>query len=204
MTAALDEATTLGAQARKLTDDPPKWEAALVEGLSAVKRAESIANSGEGGEDLRSRVVAAREDLEAADRDRRMIAQLEQARIQRAAAVKDGVDNAGAAALYATAFEQDMGLAALEPDQAAERINQRVIRDELLAALAEWADITANINDKQRLRNLLQAADPDPNSFRNRINAFTAQKDWEGLRRLAFTPERSTSPRCGKPIWAGY
>jgi len=204
VTAALDEATTLGTQARKLTDDPPKWEAALAEGLSAVKRAEGIVNSGEGGEDLRSRVSAVREDLEAADKDRTMIARLEQARIQRADAVKDGVDNAGAAALYATVFEQDMGLAALEPEQAADRINRRVIRDELLAALAEWADITANKNDKQRLRKLLQAADPDPASFRNRINAFTVQKDWEGLQRLAFSPEALNQPTVRQAYLAGY
>jgi tetratricopeptide (TPR) repeat protein len=194
VTAALDEAATLGGQARKLTDDPTKWEAALGEALSAVKRAEGVLNGGVGTEELRGRVGGVREELDAADKDRRMIAHLEEARIQQAEAGKDGFDNAGSAALYAKAFEQDMGLAALAPEEAADQINRRGIRKELLAALADWANVTPNKADEQRLRVFLQAADPDPASFQNRINAFTTQKDWEGLRQLAFRPETLNLP----------
>jgi eukaryotic-like serine/threonine-protein kinase len=194
VTAALDEAATLGGQARKLTGDPVKWEAALSEGLSAVKRAEGVLNGGVGAPELRGRVEAAREELEAADKNRRMIARLEEARMQQAEAGTDGFDNAGAAALYATAFEQDMGLAALTPEEAADRINHRDIRKELLAALADWANLTPNKDEEQRLRVLLQATDSDPASFQNRMNAFAAQKDGDGLRKLAFRPETLDQP----------
>jgi serine/threonine-protein kinase len=194
VTAALDEAATLGGQARKLTDDPAKWEAVLGEALSAVKRAEGVLNGGVGTEELRGRVGAVREDLEAADKDRRMIAHLEEARIQQAEAGKDGFDNAGSAALYASAFEQDMGLAVLAPEAAADRINRRVIRKELLAALADWANVTPNQEEEQRVRVLLQAADPDPASFQNRLNTLTTKKDTEGLRQLAFRLETLNQP----------
>ena len=55
VTAALEEATVFGKQAAGLHDDPAKWEEALVEALSAVKRADGVLNSGEGGDDLRGR-----------------------------------------------------------------------------------------------------------------------------------------------------
>ncbi len=46
MTAALEDATTFARQAAGLHDDPAKWEAALVEALSAVKRAAGVLNNG--------------------------------------------------------------------------------------------------------------------------------------------------------------
>ncbi len=194
VTAALDESAALGAQARKLTDDPTKWEATLGEALSAIKRAEAVLNNGDSTEELSRRVAAARQDLEANDKDRRMMARLDEAQIQQAEAGKEGFDNTGSAALYATAFEEDMSLSALAPKDAAEQINRRVIREELLAALTDWLNITASKNEKQRLNDLLQETDSDPNSFRNRMNALTAKRDWAGLARLASSPEALNQP----------
>ena len=195
MTAALDEAATLGKQAATLTADPARWEAALAEALLAVKRAEGLLNNGEGAEELRERVAALREELEAADKDRRMVARLEEARLQGAVAGKEsGFDYAREAVQYAAAFEEDMRLRSLSADRAAEGINKRAIREELLAALADWSNITPNQKDQQRLRGILKAADPDVTTFRNRWNAAMAQKDWDGLRHLAFGPEASTQP----------
>ena len=134
VTAALEDATAFGKQATGLHDDPAKWEAALVEALSAVKRAEGVLNSGvDDTGQLRPRVDAARAELESADRDRRMVARLEEARFQEAAAGQNGFDAAGAVSLYAAAFRQDdKGWDSLETDEAAAHINQRAIREDLV------------------------------------------------------------------------
>ncbi len=153
VTAALEEAAALGRQASGLHDDPTKWEAALAEARSAVRRADGVLNSGvDDAGALRPRVDAARTELEAADKDRRMVARLEEARFQQAAAGNGGrFDYAGMAALYAAAFRED-GLDLSSPEAAAaERINGRAIRDDLLAALANWSNGTPNEDEKQRV-----------------------------------------------------
>jgi tetratricopeptide (TPR) repeat protein/tRNA A-37 threonylcarbamoyl transferase component Bud32 len=196
VTAALEEATALGKQAATLKDDPEKWGAALTVALSAVKRAEGVLNNGEGGEDLRARVGALRAELEVAEKDERMIAALEAARFQEAnAGHEGGYDVEGAVAMYKAAFQQDdQGWDSLEPDEAAARINQRAIRDDMLAALADWSNITANKQDSEKPRVILQAADPDPASVRNRWNAAMEKKDLDGLRRLATSSEVRDQP----------
>ena len=195
VTAALEEATTLGKQAATLQDDPAKWGVALKMALSAVERAQGVLDSGEGTDDLKRRVAAQREELEAARTDQLMMARLEEARLQSAVAGKDGVfDMAGAAGLYAAAFENDMRLSALGVDQAAERINQRAIREGLLAGLDDWAAVAPNKEDKNRLREIIRAADPDPGSYRNRSQAMLDRKDWDGLRLLAFGSGATTPP----------
>ena len=204
VTAALEEARVLGKQAATLKADPAKWGAALTVALSAVKRAEGVLNSGEGGEDLRARVAAQRAELEAADRDRRMIAGLEAARFRGAAGGHEGgFDNAGEVALYRAAFRRDdRDWDSLAPDEAAARINRRAIRDDMLAALADWSNITANRQDQEKLRRVLQAADPDPSSFRNRWNAALYKKDVDGLRRLAGSSEARDQPTARLVIFA--
>ncbi len=199
VTAALEEATALSKQAATLKDDPEKWGAALTVALSAVKRAEGVLNSGEGGEDLRGRVDALRAELEAADKDRRMIAGLEAARFQEVAAAghEGGFDLAGASAQYAEAFRRD------DPDwdsysaqQAADRINnRRAIRDHLLAALVFWSIIAPSDQDREKLRAVLpEAGTPTPPSFRNRWNAAVGKKDVDALRVLATNSEAMNQP----------
>ncbi len=190
VTAALDEAAALGRQAKTLTDDPAKWQAALAEALAAVKRADDLLKTGAGTDDLRARLGAVRAELEDADRDRRMVARLEEARMRYAEGGPGGFDGAGAAALYAAAFKDDgTDPNSLDVEQAAARINGRVIRDDLLAALDDWAAMTPDKDKALRLRQLAQAADPDAASFRNRCLARIQAKDWDGLWRLAFGPE---------------
>jgi tetratricopeptide (TPR) repeat protein len=196
VTGALEEAMAFAKQAAGLHDDPTKWEAAIVEALSAVKRADGVLNSGvdDTGE-LRAQVDALRAELDAAERDRLMIARLEAARFQLAAAGhENGYDYAGAVALYAAAFRKDdEDWDALGADETAARINQRAIREELLAALADWSNFTAK-EQGEKLRRIVQAADPDPASWRNRWTAAARRKDLDVLRRLALSPEAKDQP----------
>jgi serine/threonine-protein kinase len=194
--AALEDATVLRGQALGLHNNPAKWNATLTEALLAVKQAQGLLDSGEGGDDLRGRVAALRSELEDADRDRRMIARLEEARFQESAVGQEnGFDDAGAAALYAKAFrEDDPDWDSLDTATAAAHVVVRAIREDLSAALEDWANYTPNQRDRERIRAILQAADPDPASFRNRWNAAAKQKDVDGLRRLAAAAEAQEQP----------
>ena len=204
VTAALEEATALGKQAATLRDDLEKWGTALTVALSAVKRAEGVLNNGEGGEGLRVRVDALRAELEAADKDRRMIAAREAARFQGAAAGHEaGWDGAGMVALYRAAFQQDdKDWDSLEPAEAAARINRRAIRDDMLAARADWSNNTASKQEMDKLRGVLQAADPDPTSWRNRWNKAAAQEDLDSLGRLATSSEAKNQPTIRLVLFA--
>jgi tetratricopeptide (TPR) repeat protein/serine/threonine protein kinase len=193
--AALNEAEGLEKQAAGLKDEPVRWKETLSEAGSAVKRAEGLLNSGEGADDLRIRLADAKDRLEAAEKDRRLLAHLEEVHLQSAVAGSEGgFDLAGEAKQYAAAFEEDMRFSELNTEEAAERINSRPIRVELLAALADWSNAAPDKEDKQRLRDVLKAADPDPATFRNRWNAAMTKKDEEALHNLAFSPEARNQP----------
>ena len=203
MTAALEEAAAFRQEADKLHGDPAKWKAALVEALSAVKRADGVLNGGEGTEELRGRVNAVRAELDLAERDRSMIAGLEAARFQEAAGGKEVMfDHAGASNQYAAAFRQDdPNWEALGVDEAAARIKQRAIKDDLLAALSNWSNITPNEREREKLSRIVLAADPDPESFRNRWNAALEQRDWHTLQVLAINPEMMDQPTYAAGVY---
>ncbi len=187
--AALHEAEGLEKQAAGLKDDPVRWKETLSEAASAVKRAEGLLNSGEGADDLRVRVADAEGRLAAAEKDRLLLAHLEEVHLQSAVAGAEGFfDLAGEAKQYAAAFEEDMGFRSLTTEAAAERINSRPIRVELLAALADWSNAAPNKEDKERLRDVLKTADPDPAAFRNRWNAAMTKKDEEAASQSRLQP----------------
>ncbi len=200
VTAALGEATALGNQAATLKDDPAKWEAALSEGLSAVKRAEGLLGAGEATDDLRRRVALARVKLESADKDRRMVARLDEAQLQIAEPAVNGgnYDHEGSAALYAKAFRDDLGLdlRTVVPEDAAARINGRAIRDELLGGLDDWLFVLHEAADKNAVVAILRAADPGAASIRNRVRVAVQVGDREALTRMAEGDEvRNLSAR---------
>ena len=51
----------------------------------------------------------------------------------------------------------------------------------MLAALADWSNGKPNEQDGAKIVAVLQAADPDPASFRNLWNAAMARRDWDRL-----------------------
>ncbi len=198
VTAALSEATALSNQGATLKDDPAKWEVALTEGMSAVKRAEGVLNSGEGTDELRQRIGSVRAELELAEKNRRMIVRLEEARLRNAEPGDAGVfDNAGSAALFAAAFKDEMGLdlQRFNPEEAAARIIGRAIRKELLEGLDDWLFVEHAEDNRVLILRILRAADPDATSFRNRLNAAVLANDRETLTAMATgDQERDLSP----------
>jgi hypothetical protein len=128
------------------TSSLPRWSEAVAE----ARRAEAILASGGGSRALRDRaretvsILQARERelsaaLEAEARDRRMVNDLDEARLQQAN-VRDGdFDAAAMREAFLTAFRSyGIDVAALPLEDAAARIRSSPIRGELVAALDEW------------------------------------------------------------------
>ena len=194
------EATAFGNQGATLKDDPAKWEVALTEGLSAVKRAEGVLNSGEATDELRRRIGVARAELESAEKDRRMIVRLEEARLRNAEPGDNGrgFDAAGSAALFAAAFKDDMGLdlqtvqpgGSRSPHHRPSHWERTPGRAGRLAVCGATRKTNGSL-----IQSILRAADPDATSFRNRLNAAVLAKDRKTLTAMATGDEgRDLSP----------
>jgi serine/threonine protein kinase/Flp pilus assembly protein TadD len=112
-----------------------------------------------GCQDLRQRLKQASADLELATA-------LEQIRVKRAAFIEGAFATETAAQDYATAFAE-AGLAGAV-EVTAEQIRQSAIREQLVAALDDWALAATDLALQARLARLACLADPDPR-WRDRI-----------------------------------
>jgi serine/threonine-protein kinase len=201
LAAALQAAAGLRAKARAAgPDDRTSW----TEALAAARQVKGLLAGADLDDDVRRPAEDLVADVEREARDRRLLARLDEARLQAAAPSGRGpIDYAGAAASYAAAFRDDgLDVAALGPDEAADRINRREIRGELLAALADWARTTRDAGLREKLFRVVGAADPDPDSFRNRWNAAVQKGDREALARLAGEPAVGELPPAELPSLA--
>ena len=61
-----------------MTDDPPRWEAALAAALSAVAHAQAVVASGEATDDLHERVAVTAARVDQAERDRKLVMELDE------------------------------------------------------------------------------------------------------------------------------
>jgi tetratricopeptide (TPR) repeat protein len=186
----------------KAADALQEANQALAEGNEPGARAaaERVAGllTGAGGD---HRLQQRLEQLEA---DLVMLAELEFARLQQAE-VKDGAfDNARADPLYAAAFRKyNLPVLELEPADAARRIAASAIREQLLAALEDWASIhqTASARFKQ-LADLVRRADDDP--WRKQVFfAALDKRDWPRVVRLAQQPEALDQPPARLVVLGG-
>jgi tetratricopeptide (TPR) repeat protein len=151
-----------------------------------------------GSAELRERAGLVRDDLE-------MVLRLEESRFAGPAlGAEDGFDPAAVEAALARAFrEYGIDLEALEPAEAAERINARPVRHELAAAVDHWIKLRASmpqaaarVNDELRTRLVAVAQAVDPDEWRNHVRAALAREGVEELRTL------SASPRVGElPVY---
>jgi serine/threonine protein kinase/tetratricopeptide (TPR) repeat protein len=149
----------------------------LPEALAALRRAEGLLASAGESEALEQRLRQWQDNLA-------MVNRLEDIRLQKQVD-KDGLyDYAGADPAYGAAFrEYGLDALALDPDEAAKRIQTSAIRDHLLAALDDWVickGAAASQNKKI-------ARDPFP--ARDRLLAIARQADgdvWRNRFRDAF------------------
>ncbi len=171
-----------------------KWD----EAWKALERAEDRLASNAPPEWLRERVRQERQELEPLYRDHRMLARLEEARQRRAAGGKDGYDYEGSNRLYRDAFaEYGLDLWNGSPEEAAQRLAARAIRDPLLAALDDWASNLSAHGDasESRLRDIAGLA--DDNEWRRELRAAFRSRDWEAVRCLAGDVRVSDLPPSG-------
>ena len=178
---ALDEATSLEQQG--------KWSAAL----EAAQRAQVVADSQAGNDELRARVQQRIKDLT-------MVLRVEEIRLEMSAVQDEKFDWGLGDRLYAQAF-RDYGIdvEALTPEEVAQRMPDGAVRIALAAALDDWARLRRidlrrrDTRDWKHLVAAARATDPDP--WRNRLREAWLKNDRKTAQELlASAPRESLHP----------
>jgi serine/threonine-protein kinase len=149
------------------------------EALAVVERADAQMTDSTPAE-LRQRVADRLIDLKA-------VAQLDDVRL-----LMFDHREAAAQACAATLRRCGIDVEALEPAVAAERIRERAIRDQLVAAVDDWSLLPGDTNLRERLAAIARTADPD--DWRNAVRAAAIQKDVPALTKLAESHEIGDQP----------
>jgi serine/threonine-protein kinase len=124
-----------------------------------------------------------RDDLERALADLRLVGELDEARMATLTWVQDRFDTAGAARRYAEAFAR-RGLAREGEDAAtvADRVRQSPVKEQILAALDDWAFLDVDRAKKAWVTEVARRADPHP--WRDRLRDPALLGDPNKLRAL--------------------
>lgn len=168
-----------------LLNDPRRWSAPIDAAKAALERAVAIKGGADGpvdGDLLRDLQLLA-DHLQRDEADRLLALRLEKIRLDRSTWVDGGFDNARALREYPDVFEQ-AGLC-LPPDvrggaprlPSAGLLQQSAIREQLLAALDDWAFAAVHAGRQQLATQLLAVArtvDPDP--WRDRIRGLPGER----------------------------
>jgi serine/threonine-protein kinase len=139
-------------------------------------------------DDLRSRLAQAQADL-------RLAEHLERVRQNRTSPMYDSYEYPLLAKEYARVFA-GTGIRLDDIAAAAAQVRASAIRDELVAALDDWAFVAFELNDeplKDRLLRVAQLADPDP-SWRDRFRHPGAWRSREQLGKLADDGPTASPP----------
>jgi tetratricopeptide (TPR) repeat protein len=109
---------------------------------------------------------------------------LDAARLQAATVVEGKLDFAGGERKYAVAFAgSDLGREGEDPGEVGARVRASAVREEVVAALDDWASIAGDGPRREWLLAVGRAADPDPE--RDRLRQPALWRDKEALARLA-------------------
>jgi tetratricopeptide (TPR) repeat protein len=170
-------------------EDSDSWQQQrrLPEALSAARRADGLLAGVDVDEALRQQVHRRLADQELLDR-------LENVRLEKQTAVKDGrFDWEGADELYGQAF-QDAGLGVenLPVEETAKRFRRSTVAAELAAVLDHWAMVRRNARaaDDTSWRHLLRLARlADPDAGRTQVREALQRRDSQALRAVAASEE---------------
>jgi tetratricopeptide (TPR) repeat protein len=156
----------------------------LADARTALGQAESRLGP-RGHDGLRQEIDDLRAELERAEKDERMLAAVEEARLRMAAAGKDGFDRAGADRLFREAFEgYGLDLEKLPPEEVGRRVRDSAIAEALVAGLDEWARTV--LWHRARLWEVADRADRD--EWRRGLRRALAKGNWKAIRQLAGGP----------------
>jgi tetratricopeptide (TPR) repeat protein len=187
VTASLSDARTHLAEADEHANDPKRLQAIVRLAELAVERAEELLLTGEGTEELVGRVQQAREAIDAAKEDSQVSAQLDHLEVGLATvASKSRHDEAERRVLsQCAAILREYGVDPTAPDVAAARVRGSRVRTALLAALENWRRRTEDDTERQRLEQVLDLVEPEPDAFRVRWRTAARRRDRASLQRLA-------------------
>jgi Flp pilus assembly protein TadD/tRNA A-37 threonylcarbamoyl transferase component Bud32 len=185
----LAEANRLWGQTRKAApaEELTLWR----EGLTKARQAQKALNHGEGSEELRRQVGGLLDKLVAGEKraraaateskkDADMVKRVEEARLELLKVKAGAFDREGAARAFATAFRAyGIDVGKLAPAEAAKRLRQRAIKEQLVVALDSWAALVAH--SPRRLRRLALAAAVDPNDWRNSVRDAVRKQNTAAL-----------------------
>jgi len=183
VTAAVEEGRSAREEMVRAGGDPAR----LAEAERAARRAEGLLRSVVGRADLRGSVAGLLADLEADARDPAMVRRLEEIRMMQDTSSREST--AGALDTeFETAFrDYGVDVTALDPDEAAQRLNRRASRYTLVAALDYWGQqCLSHPPLEPRGRHLLAvAAATDPDPWRTRLRTALLARDTDSLAALA-------------------
>jgi serine/threonine-protein kinase len=198
---ALNQATALREKAKAATTG---GAALFAQAREQVARARALVDNGPADLALMAQVRELQDDLDEEEKDRKLVAALDAARLAQAETVADVSRFAEERAVpkFREAFAA-YGLPAGEgePKAAAQRIRQRpaAVREAMLAALEEWEALTADAKLKiaephqEWLRAVLETAEPSQ-GWTRRFRAARDEKD-DGKRKRAL--EKLTEEEVG-------
>jgi serine/threonine-protein kinase len=167
------------------------------EALQAARSAEALLEREGGNKGLQGRVRTLLADLQAEERDRRLVQDLENIRLPRRTQGDEFVDFAQANQAYVAAFRKyGIDVDRLAPEEAVARIRARPIREQLAATLDHWVTLMGRDDQaRPRLLEIARQADPDP--WRNQVRECLAHPDVDALARLkelAASPQVDAQP----------
>lgn len=184
---AVTEARTALDQGWQLRDRPERWAGALQTARLALERAEPLLEGAEA--ELRASVVELRRQFVEAERAQVLLAAVEKARGEMAHST-GGHWNFQAfatgcqAAFAAAGFSLDD-----EPATLAAWVQAHPLREQVLDALEGWELVCTEPAKRNRLRAVIDAAEPEATALRRRIRVAHAKGDVGALRELARSDE---------------
>jgi superkiller protein 3 len=127
--------------------------------------------------------------------DVNMVARLEDIRIRESERTGGGLEFESAGPAYAGAF-RDYGLdvMTLGREEAAERVAASLIREQLVAALDDWAFVQERVKGEGAEHLWVVARLADADEWRRQFRGLLAGKDRAALERLASRPEALAQP----------
>jgi serine/threonine-protein kinase len=194
VTAALQEAATLTEQGWGQMDRPERWQATVALAQQAVQRAQGLLATGVATAELEARVGQTAAAVAEAAHDSQLGAELDRIRLQQATLFRGGqFDRAAAVLAYRTALA-GYGVDPADGAATAARVRGSRLREVLLAALEDWAQWTPDAAERERLNELLRAAEPEDDAFRAQWRAARARHDAPALAALSGQPQAAALP----------
>jgi serine/threonine protein kinase/Tfp pilus assembly protein PilF len=174
---------------QELLNKPVHWEAYIKTAKSELDRARGLADNA--GETLDPELIRLADkldqDLTSDDDDRRLAVRLEKIRMDQAAVVEGYFDFASAAREYPKAFgEAGLAMPEGETEALASRIRSSRIKEQLVAALDDWALVAYRAGKEDLAEKVLatgRRAAPDP-AWGDRLRHLKLWRDRNSLAKL--------------------